>query len=295
MNSLVNTAYLILRSAGQTLLDLLPYIVTGVIIGELLKSNRWSKYIYSIAKRSNFFSVILASLLGIVSPLCTYGTIPIIIGLFQNKVKLSILMTFLCTSSLMNPQLFVMTWGGISPEMALFRTGYVLIFGILVGFLVDLLPKSLILNKKIDISTNKCKNSETKNQNIKSFIKKTWESLQFVGYYIVIGVILGSLIEIVIPGAWLNYVFQLNEYISVIAASLLGIPLYACGGGTIPLVNSLMVEGMSMGAALSFFLVGSATRVSPLMALAAILKPVAIGAYVALIVVFSVIAGILIM
>jgi uncharacterized membrane protein YraQ (UPF0718 family) len=75
---------------------------------------------------------------------------------------------------------------------------------------------------------------------------------------------------------------------------LLGIPLYACGGGTIPLIHALMGKGMSTGAALAFFIVGPATRIAPLVALSTIIRPSFIGIYILMLFAFAVLSGLLI-
>ena len=54
-------------------------------------------------------------------------------------------------------------------------------------------------------------------------------------------------------------------------ASTLGVPMYVCGGGTIPLIAQWMRQGMSMGAAASFMLTGPATKLSNLSAVKIVL------------------------
>ncbi|NLG83188.1 MAG: hypothetical protein GX493_00970 [Firmicutes bacterium] len=43
-----------------------------------------------------------AALLGMVSPFCTYGTVPVVLRLFRAGMEPAPLVTFLVTSSLMN-------------------------------------------------------------------------------------------------------------------------------------------------------------------------------------------------
>lgn len=87
--------------------------------------------------------------------------------------------------------------------------------------------------------------------------------------------------------------FRPGEWASAALAAVLGVPLYACGGGTIPLVRSLLRQGMSEGAALAFFISDPATRVTPLMALAAVLRPGFILAYVCALLAYSIVVGVL--
>ena len=47
-------------------------------------------------------------------------------------------------------------------------------------------------------------------------------------------------------------------------AATIGVPLYACGGGTIPLIRGWLMDGMSVGSAAAFMLTGPATKITNL-------------------------------
>lgn len=51
----------------------------------------------------------------------------------------------------------------------------------------------------------------------------------------------------------------------------IGVPLYACGGGTIPLLQQWLASGMSMGSASAFIITGPATKITNLGALKIVL------------------------
>ena len=62
-------------------------------------------------------------------------------------------------------------------------------------------------------------------------------------------------------------VFGGNEAWGVLMAATIGVPLYACGGGTIPLLQAWLIDGMSMGSASAFMITGPATKITNLGAL----------------------------
>ena len=66
-------------------------------------------------------------------------------------------------------------------------------------------------------------------------------------------------------------VFGGNEAWGVLMAATLGVPLYACGGGTIPLLREWLWDGMSVGSAAAFMLTGPATKITNLGALKIVL------------------------
>ncbi len=50
----------------------------------------------------------------------------------------------------------------------------------------------------------------------------------------------------------------------VLMAATIGVPLYVCGGGTIPLLMEWLSSGMSMGSATAFMITGPATKITNL-------------------------------
>jgi len=293
-HSILEYCILIFYTAGKSLLNLAPYIIVGVIVGEVLKLTSWTKLIYKGVNRSPLSAIVVASILGMVSPLCTYGTVPVVLQLFKAKVHISPLITFLSVSAMMNPQLFIYTWGGLGPEMALARAAAVLIFGLLLGLILYRIPQTRIVNSSAlaDIgSEHEILNKAKKQFVLMKFIKDVVNCLIFVGFYIIIGVLISSVIDVLVPKTWFKVIFQGNGFISLLISALLGVPLYACGGGVIPVVSGFLAEGMGKGEALAFLFVGPATRITPLIALAVILKPMVIVIYVLIVIIYSILIG----
>jgi len=262
----------VLESATATLINLLPYVVAGVVVSEILKYITWGKLLVRYASVKPTRAVIWAVGIGIVSPMCTYGSLPIILILFNMGFPVSSLISFLVASSLMNPQLFIITWGGISPMMAVLRLVSVILFALVFGFVLQRIDSHWIVNPNLK-HKNPSILTEQKLFAWREFIKSSLHTLQFVGFYIVIGVLLGAVIDVLIPEDRIFHLFQKPEWLGILISALLGIPLYVCGGGTVPLINAMLAKGLSAGAALAFFIVGPATRITPLVALTTIMRP----------------------
>ncbi len=282
--------YQILQKAGSSAWGLSLYVVFGVILGEALRYTPATAVLERICSRCPAVSLVLAALFGMASPLCTYGTVPVVLELLRAGVPVAPLATFLATSSLMNPQLFVITWGGLGPKMALGRVGAVLVFGLLFGAVLYFLPRSWSV---LPVLTNDREPKGRREFTLNDFLKRCWRTLEFVGFYVLLGVLLGAIVEVLVPGRWIFAIFGSGGWAQILLASMLGVPLYACGGGTIPLVSSFLEQGMAPGAALAFLVAGPATRIAPLMALGTILRPLVVTAYVAVLVLYAAGVGIL--
>lgn len=74
-------------------------------------------------------------------------------------------------------------------------------------------------------------------------------------------------------------------------AATIGVPLYACGGGTIPLLREWLYSDMSMGSAAAFMLTGPSTKITNLGALKIVLGVKRFLLYLAFVIVFSLLTG----
>jgi len=284
----------LLRNCLKTLLSLLPYLIGGILIGELLKFTSWTKLVYTWVSKSPAASVISASIIGILSPLCTYGTIPVVIELYKSRVHIAPLFAFLAASSLMNPQLFIMTAGGIGLEMAVVRTLAVFVFSLTAGLLCYAIPEKFMIRKDMQFYENGGDNII--NREKKSFIVRQYginclQNLRHLGLYLIIGILLSGIIELYIPKGLISAAFRAGRVQSILAGALLGIPLSPCGGSAIPIVSGMISNGMGKGTALAFFIVGPATRPAPLAAMAALFVPLFLAAYCLFLIVSAIFMG----
>ena len=115
-----------------------------------------------------------------------------------------------------------------------------------------------------------------------------------MGLYFLFGVLLSALFQRDVPADFITSLFGGNEAFGVLMAAAIGVPLYACGGGTIPLLQQWLFEGMSVGSAVSFMLTGPATKITNLGALKIVLGAEHFLMYLAFIMVFSFVTGLLV-
>ena len=77
-------------------------------------------------------------------------------------------------------------------------------------------------------------------------------------------------------------------------AATVGVPLYACGGGTIPILINWLDNGMSLGSATAFMITGPSTKITNLGALKICLGVKHFIYYILFIMSFSLLSGIII-
>lgn len=283
------TSLLILaaKHAWTQVLNLGPYVAGGILLAALLGHldlpRRWAHWL----KQSGPGTVIGATCLGGASPLCTYGTVPVLTELLRGGASPGPALAFLAASTFLNPQLFIVMVGGLGLSLALAHTAGVLLLSVPVGLLAQSLKPNVFLNTGILSSHTPLPSSKTHGNITKTLLRLT----ETIGLYFVISVILAALLQVFIPSAWVSSLLGAGRWYGVLLAGVLGVPFYACGGGAVPLVAGLVAQGMSPGAALAFFLAGPATRLTSLAALGTLLNRRALAIYVGYVVAGAALAG----
>ncbi len=119
-------------------------------------------------------------------------------------------------------------------------------------------------------------------------------NVKATGLYFLIGVLLSALFQRYVPAEAMTALFGGEEALGVLMAATIGVPLYACGGGTIPLLQQWLWDGMSEGNAASFMLTGPSTKITNLGALKIVLGIKRFLLYLAYVMVFSLITGLIV-
>ncbi len=124
--------------------QIVPYWIVGILIGSVV-SVMGKQQIHSMVdvlrtQNLGILGIIPASILGIASPLCMYGTIPVVAACANKGMREDWLAAFMMSSVLLNPQL-------IAYSMALGKTVFFIrivsciAMGILAGVLVNFFYK----------------------------------------------------------------------------------------------------------------------------------------------------------
>ena len=123
------------------------------------------------------------------------------------------------------------------------------------------------------------------------YLLNVWRNVKATGLYFLLGILLSALFQRYVPQDLMTKVFGGNEAWGVLMAATIGVPLYACGGGTIPLLQQWLWEGMSMGSAAAFMITGPATKITNLGALKIAMGWKCFALYILFVMLFSFMCG----
>lgn len=242
-------------------------------------------------KKLGIMGIVAASALGIASPLCMYGTIPITASFSKGGMKDSWLAAFMMSSILLNPQLIIYS-AALGGAVLTVRIVSCFLCGITAGLLLHFLYK----NKPFFnfARFDEPKSRDTDPNLLLRYLKNLWRNVKATGLYFLIGILLSALFQRYVPAEAMTTLFGGNETLGVLMAATIGVPLYACGGGTIPLLQQWLWDGMSVGSAASFMLTGPSTKITNLGALKIVLGIKHFLLYLAYVIIFSLVTGLLV-
>lgn len=274
------------------------YWLIGILIGSFISVFAKEK-IHNIMSETNekkwgLLGIIPSCILGILSPLCMYGTIPIAASFAKKGMREDYIASFCMASILLNPQLIIYSMA-LGNVMTTIRIISCTLCGIVAGLLVYLFYQKK--NKKFfDFSKfdEPIKSRDTDNNLLMRYIKNVWRNVKATGPYFLIGIILSAIFQLHVPEDMMIKLFGGNKAWGVLMAATIGVPLYVCGGGTIPLLRDWLSRGMSMGAATSFMITGPATKITNLGALKICLGIKNFIIYITYTIIFSLVCGIII-
>lgn len=275
--------------------QIILYWALGILIGSAVSVFAKEK-IHSAVKmiseeKYGVFGIIPASLLGIASPLCLYGTIPLAYSFSEYGVQDDFLAAFMMSSILLNPQL-IMYSTALGAKALLIRIISTFLCGILAGLLVR-----YCFRKKSFFNFNgfrEMHNRDTDPSIIKRFLKNVYRNIKATGPMFLLGIFLSALFQRYVPEEAFAHLFGADGKFGVLMAATIGVPLYACGGGTIPLLQQWLGNGMSLGSAAAFMITGPSTKITNLGALKIVLGIKNFIIYIAFIILYSIGTGLIV-
>ena len=272
-----------------------PYWAIGIVIGSVIsvfgkeKINRL--FASTQDTKMGIFGIIPASLLGIISPLCMFGTIPIAASFSKKGMRDDWLAAFMMSSILLNPQLIIYS-------AALGRTAFFIriVCSVVMGIVGGLLVRYFYQRKPFfNFNGFEPRKSRDTDPNILlRLLRNIWRNIKTTGLYFFIGIIITVLFQRYVPTHVFTGIFGPQHGFGILLAATLGVPLYVCGGGTIPLLMEWLQSGLSMGAAAAFMITGPATKFTNLGAVKIILGMKNFILYLLFVILFALITGFLI-
>lgn len=251
-----------MASLLEHLLDLLadsvPSFTGGLLLGTFLEvflPQRWAERWLASGPRS----LALATLAGALLPGCAMSTVPLARSLRARGATLGTVTAFLLIAPLISPHTVALTAALLGAGFAFARVVLPIGFTLAFGLLVDVWcrrspPPATAAPERGQSCTGGCgchRDSAPPSRG-RLFLGKLLANLRALAPLFV-----GSLMLVAAIGAFIEpttLARNTSGPVAYGAALVLGIPLYVCDGGEVPLTRALLELGVSPGPAFTFML-----------------------------------------
>ncbi|HPU22692.1 MAG TPA: SO_0444 family Cu/Zn efflux transporter [Candidatus Kapabacteria bacterium] len=277
----------------QLFVEMSPYIMLGLVFAGLLnlliKKETISKH---LGKQDNS-SIIKASLFGVPLPLCSCGVIPTSVYFAKSGASKGAVISFLTSTPQTGIDSIIATYGMMGPIFAAFRPFAALLMGIINGSLINKLFKQEEPTRTLFVEEySTAENASSFKNKIIAFYKYSFvEFLDDIAPQFALGLLIAAAITYFIPDNFFSGSIIQDELPGMLAAILIGVPMYICATSAIPIAMSLIAKGFSPGVAFVFLAVGPATNAASFVILMKVLGRKVAFSYLLLLIITSIIFG----
>ncbi len=237
-------------------LEVSPYLLLGMTFAGLLHVLIGKAFISRQLGKGGLSSIVKATAIGVPLPVCSCGVIPLAASLRKDGAHKSSVLSFLVSTPTTGVDSIFATYSLMGPLFAIFRPLGALIAGIFLGSL-DYIVEGR--KEKPAVIPEHAHHKMKPSHRVREFFRYSFREIpEDIGMWLIIGTLLGGAIAAFIPKEiFSQYVFFPFDFL---IALVIGIPLYVCATGSIPIAASLIAKGFSPGAALVFLIAGPATN-----------------------------------
>ncbi len=290
----------------STLNEMSPYLLLGFFFSGLLHVYVPRSIYRRFLHRKGVGSVFGAALLGVPLPLCSCGVIPTAVSLRKEGASDGATVSFLVATPQTGVDSILATYSLLGLPFAIVRPVAAFIVAIVSGLFVDLFGGkrsakqsnvTLVANSgatlnsaagsntavdyrafqpaAIDSTITECScgcgHSHTtqgaERKSIAAALRYGYVDLmQDFGLWLVVGLLIAAAITAFVPDSFF-VVFQEHYLLNLLLIVAISAPMYICATGSIPVALSLMLKGLSPGAAFVLLIAGPATNVAALIIL----------------------------
>ncbi|WP_339696257.1 permease [Celeribacter baekdonensis] len=281
-----------------------PFLLFAILATAYVKASGAETLLSKAFEGRELRMIMVAAIVGGVSPFCSCQVIPFIAGALAVGVPLSAVMAFWLASPLMDPAMFIVTANGLGLEFAIAKTLAAVIIGLMGGLGVKLLGGSALFADPLKPraapscgATAALKGKPnwkvwTEAKRIESFRRNFRENLLFLGKWMLVAYVLEAVMIRYVPADMIASVMGGTGLRPILLGAAIGAPAYLNGYAAVPLMSGLLSQGMSGGAAMAFMVAGGISCIPAAVAVWALVKPRVFAAYIGFALIGAVLAGI---
>ncbi len=163
--------YRIIDFMAAAFLHIWPYLLITIPVAVIVRLFDGTKYISRIFTRRPIIGILVATLVGAISPFCSCGVIPVVASLLIGGVPLAPVMSFWIASPSMDPEMFFLSVSTLGWELAVWRLAATLCLSLGAGLVTHYMVKRGLLGEYLRISADAGVTTS-----VRGFIKRVWSA-----------------------------------------------------------------------------------------------------------------------
>ncbi|MDE7402409.1 MAG: permease [Muribaculaceae bacterium] len=273
------------------LAEMAPYLLLGFLIAGILYAFVPSGFYRHHLSENDTWSVIKAALIGVPLPLCSCGVLPTAVSLHRNGASRGAATSFLIATPQTGIDSIAATYSLLGPAFAIIRPVAALVTAIFGGVVMNKSDKRRKCDEKSEVDTIDAPASDSFWGKVKDALRYGYvEMVQNIGKWLIIGLAIAAAITVFIPDGFFT-LFSSYPLLSMIAVVIVAVPMYVCSTGSIPIALSLMLKGLSPGAAFVLLMAGPAANFASIIIVSKSLGKKAAAIYISTIVAGAIAIG----
>lgn len=268
-----------------------PYLLLGFLVAGMLYAFVPGDVYRNHLSRPGAWAVIKAALIGVPLPLCSCGVLPTAVSLRRNGASRGASASFLIATPQTGIDSIAATYSLLGLAFAVIRPVAALVTAFIGGMLVNREDKACKLGEDVEVDTIDAPRSA-------SFAGKLHDALHYgfvemvqnIGKWLIIGLVIAAAITVFIPDGFFTF-FAGYPLLAMIAVVVVAVPMYVCSTGSIPIALSLMLKGLSPGAAFVLLMAGPAANFASIIIVSKSLGKKAAAIYLGTIIIGAVAIG----
>ena len=280
----------LLKSFWNVFAMMAPWLVVGFLAAGVIAVWIPKSLVNRVMGGSTGWKGILrAVLIGVPLPICSCGVLPLATGLRRHGAGTGPTAAFLISTPQTGVDSILATYALMGPVFAIARPIAAAATGIAGGAIVTAVAGG------DDASAPAVDDAGRASRGLKAVWTQAFRRLLgSVVKPLGIGLVISALVTVCVPDDFFVNTFHGSDWIAMPAMVLIGFPMYVCSMASIPIAASLMLKGISPGAAFVFLMVGPAMNAMSVTTVASLIGRKATAAYVATIALGAVVCGIVI-
>ena len=281
---------------AESLWRMLPFFALAIGIAAVAKASGADGLIARAFAGRPLRAILIAALVGAISPFCSCGVIPLIAAMLGAGVPLAPVMAFWIASPIMDPEMFVLTAAGIGFGFAVAKALAAVAMGLLAGFAVLLIQRFGGLRSPLRDGVGGCRAGDPSVAAAPQLRWRFWREPErvavfnakaigigaFLGKWLTLAFFLESLMLAYVSSDWIAAWVGADNPFAIPLAAIVGVPSYLNGYAAIPLVSGLLEIGMTPGAAMAFVTAGAVSSIPAAIAVWALVNRAVFALYLAL-------------